>query len=72
MATVYILLVLAVLVLVVFALYVTRPPSKKKSADSVLKVPVRKTTGGSTKTLYPDAPPPLDYPKSKVVEDQKR
>jgi hypothetical protein len=72
MNTVYVLLVLAVLVLVGFALYVTRPPSRKKSADSVLKEPVRNPTDGSTKTLYPDALPPLDYPKSNAVEDRKR
>jgi hypothetical protein len=72
MTTVYVLLILAVLVLVVFVLYVTRPPSKKKSADSVLKVPVRNPTGGSHKTLHPDALPPLDYPKSNAVEDKKR
>ena len=72
MTTVYVLLVLAVLVLVVFVLYVTRPPSKKKSADSVLKVPVRNPPGGGTKTSQPDALRPLDYPKSNGVEDQKR
>jgi hypothetical protein len=72
MTTVYVLLVFAVLVLVVFVLYVTRPPSKKTLADSVLKAPVRSPAGGSTKTSQADALPPVDYPKSNAVEDQKR
>ena len=62
MATVYILLLLAVLVFVVFVLYVTRPRSRKKSADSELKVPNRIPADGVTRT-HPDELPPIDYPK---------
>ena len=72
MTTVYVLLVLAVLVLVAFVLCVTRPRSKRNLADSVLKVPVRNPTDGSTKTSQPDGLPPLDYPNFNTVEDQKR
>jgi hypothetical protein len=71
MSTVYVLLVLAVLVFVAFALYVTRPPSRKKSADSELKVPIRKPASGVTRTSQPDELPPLNYPKSNGSEGHK-
>ena len=68
MATVYVLLLLAVLVFVLFVLDVTRPPSRKKSADSELKAPIRKPASGVTQTSQPDELPPLDYPKSNGSE----
>ena len=69
MATVYVLLLLAVLVFVIFVLYVTRPPSRKQSPDSELKkVPNRKPASGVTRPSQPDELPSLDYPKSNGSE----
>jgi len=62
MATVYLLLVLALLVFIPFAWYFTRPPSTEKSAASELKVPNRIPADGVTRT-QPDELPPIDYPK---------
>jgi hypothetical protein len=61
-ATVYILLALALLLLIPFAWYFTRPPSIKKSSDSERIVPSPIPESGVTRTR-PDELPPMDYPK---------
>ena len=62
MATVYLLLVLACLVLIPFVWYFTRPPSTEKSPASELKEPIRKPASGVTRTQRDDLPP-IDYPE---------
>ena len=71
MATVYLLLVLALLVFLVFFWYFTRPPSREKSADSELKVPNRNRASGVTRT-QPDELPPVDYPKPIAPAEKPR
>jgi hypothetical protein len=65
MATIYVLLLVAVLVLVAYILYVTRPPSRKKDAESRPKAQSTPKPGSNViQPSMPDELRPLDYFKS--------